>query len=85
MNYVAIGPIFGTSSKENPDPTLGLRELASLRSLTSKPLVAIGGISHANARQVLDAGADSVAVISDLITPPDELPGRIADWLEAIR
>ena len=85
VNYLAIGPIFGTSSKENPNPTLGLRELASLRPLTSKPLVAIGGISRTNARQVLDAGADSVAVISDLIAPPDELPGRIVDWLEAVR
>ena len=84
VNYLAIGPIFGTSSKENPDPTLGLRELASLRPLTSKSLVAIGGISRTNARQVLGAGADSVAVISDLIAPPDELPGRIADWLEAV-
>ena len=85
VDYLAIGPIFGTASKENPDPTLGLEELTRLRPLTSKPLVAIGGISRANARQVLDAGADSVAVISDLIAPPDELPSRIADWLEAVR
>ena len=84
VNYLAIGPVFGTSSKENPDPTLGPRELAALRRLTSKPLVAIGGISRANARRVLEAGADSVAVISDLIAPADELPGRVADWLEAV-
>ncbi len=85
VDYLAIGPIFGTSSKENPDPELGIGELARLRPLTSKPLVAIGGISRENARQVLDAGADSVAVISDLIATADELPGRIADWLEAVR
>ena len=85
VNYLAIGPIFETASKENPDPTLGLAEMARLRPLTAKPLVAIGGITRANARQVLDAGADSVAVISDLIAPRDELLGRIAAWLEAVR
>ena len=85
VNYLAIGPIFETASKENPDPTLGLAEMARLRPLTAKPLVAIGGITRANARQVLDAGADSVAVVSDLIAPPDELPERIEDWLEALR
>ena len=84
VNYLAIGPIFGTLSKENPDPTLGLAELARLRPLTSKPLVAIGGITRTNARQVLDTGADAVAVISDLIAPRDELLGRIAAWLEAV-
>ncbi len=84
VNYLAIGPIFRTASKENPDPTLGLAEMARLRPLTAKPLVAIGGITRANARQVLDAGADSVAVISDLIAPPDELAARIAGWVEAV-
>jgi thiamine-phosphate pyrophosphorylase len=69
-DYVAIGPIFATSSKANPDPVVGLEGLSRARELTRKPLVAIGGITRANARSVLDAGADSVAVISDLLRDP---------------
>jgi thiamine-phosphate pyrophosphorylase len=66
-DYLAIGPIFGTNSKANPDPVVGLDGLRRARELTRKPLVAIGGITRANARSVIDAGADSVAVISDLL------------------
>src|SRR5690348_7346334 len=62
-DYLALGPVFGTVTKENPDPTVGLDELRRLRPLSNRPLVAIGGITRANARQVIDAGADSVAVI----------------------
>lgn len=69
-DYVAIGPVFGTSSKANPDPIVGLEGVRAARKLTSKPLVAIGGITRANCRDVLEAGADSVAVISDLIRDP---------------
>ena len=69
-NYLAIGPIFATSSKANPDPVVGLDGLRQARELTRKPLVAIGGITRANARSVIDAGADSVAVISDLLRAP---------------
>jgi thiamine-phosphate pyrophosphorylase len=69
-NYLAIGPIFATSSKEKPDPVLGLNGLRKARLLTSKPLVAIGGITLQNFRQVLEAGADSVAVIGELISNP---------------
>ena len=69
-DYLAIGPIFATSSKANPDPTVGLDGLRRARQLTRKPLVAIGGITRANARSVIDAGADSVAVISDLLLSP---------------
>jgi thiamine-phosphate pyrophosphorylase len=69
-NYVAIGPIFTTSSKDNPDPVLGLDGLRKARLLTAKPLVAIGGITLHNFRQALDAGADSVAVIGELISNP---------------
>lgn len=83
VDYLAFGPVFGTASKENPDPTVGVEELARLRSLTDKPLVAIGGITRANVRQVFEAGADSVAVISDLVA--DDLAGRIAEWLELAR
>ncbi|HLX85183.1 MAG TPA: thiamine phosphate synthase [Terriglobales bacterium] len=69
-DYLAIGPIFGTTSKSNPDPVVGLERLRRARKLTGKPLVAIGGITRENARSVIDAGADSVAVISDLLRDP---------------
>jgi thiamine-phosphate pyrophosphorylase len=69
-DYLAIGPVFATSSKANPDPVVGLAGVRRARELTRKPLVAIGGITRANARSVIDAGADSVAVISDLIRDP---------------
>ncbi|MGO8718207.1 MAG: thiamine phosphate synthase [Acidobacteriaceae bacterium] len=66
-NYIAYGPIFPTTSKINPDPTVGLAGLRAARALTAKQLVAIGGITHKNCRSVLDAGADSLSVISDLL------------------
>jgi thiamine-phosphate pyrophosphorylase len=69
-DYVAIGPVFSTSSKEKPDPVVGLEGVRRARQLTRKPLVAIGGITRANAVSVIDAGADSVAVISDLLRDP---------------
>ena len=69
-DYLAIGPVFATASKANPDPVVGLEGVRLARSLTTKPLVAIGGITRANCRSVLDAGADSVAVISDLVNNP---------------
>ena len=69
-DYVAIGPVFATNSKANPDPVIGLEGVRRARSLTRKPLVAIGGITRANARSVMEAGADSVAVISDLLRDP---------------
>ena len=69
-DYLAIGPIFATSSKTNPDPVVGLEGVRRVRELTRKPLVAIGGITRANARSVIEAGADAVAVISDLIRDP---------------
>jgi thiamine-phosphate pyrophosphorylase len=72
VDYLAIGPIFATTSKQNPDPVVGLDRLRDLRRLTSKPLVAIGGITRELAPQVFEAGADSVAVISDLFPRPKE-------------
>jgi|SRR5580700_2577781 thiamine-phosphate pyrophosphorylase len=69
-DYLAIGPVFSTSSKENPDPVVGLEGVRRARLLTRKPLVAIGGITRANAASVIEAGADSVAVISDLLREP---------------
>ena len=72
VDYLAIGPIFATRSKLNPDPIVGVDQLRHLRSLTQKPLVAIGGITRDLAPQVFEAGADSVAVISDLFPRPEE-------------
>jgi len=69
-DYLAIGPVFATSSKDKPDPVVGLEGVRRARQLTSKPLVAIGGITRANAASVIEAGADSVAVISDLLLEP---------------
>jgi thiamine-phosphate pyrophosphorylase len=66
-DYIAIGPVFATASKANPDPVVGLEGVRRARELTRKPLVAIGGITRTNARSVIDAGGDSVAVISDLL------------------
>jgi len=69
-DYLAIGPVFATSSKEKPDPVVGLEGVRLARALTRKPLVAIGGITRVNAASVIEAGADSVAVISDLLREP---------------
>ncbi|MGB6675356.1 MAG: thiamine phosphate synthase [Terriglobales bacterium] len=69
-DYIAIGPVFSTASKVNPDPVVGLDGVRKARALTLKPLVAIGGINRANCRSVIEAGADSVAVISDLMREP---------------
>jgi len=69
-DYLAIGPVFATTSKANPDPVVGLEGVRRARELTRKPLVAIGGITRANAQSVIEAGADAVAVISDLLRDP---------------
>jgi len=69
-DYIAIGPVFSTSSKANPDPVVGLDGVRQARALTRKPLVAIGGINRANCLSVIEAGADSVAVISDVMREP---------------
>jgi thiamine-phosphate pyrophosphorylase len=71
--YVAYGPVFNTSSKADHDPPVGVEGIRAARTATKKPLVAIGGITRANARSVIDAGADSVAVISDLLSSPSKV------------
>jgi thiamine-phosphate pyrophosphorylase len=84
VDYVAIGPIFATASKRNPDPVVGVEEIARCRGLIEKPLVAIGGIDLGNARAVWDAGADSVAVIGALLPEPASaraLRERMERWL----
>ena len=83
VDYVAFGPVFPTASKRNPDPVIGVEGLKECRALVEKPLVAIGGISRETAAAVLAAGADSVAVIGDLL--PAELTSlslrqRMEEW-----
>ncbi len=71
VDYIAVGPIFPTGTKENPDPVVGIEFLRAARQITAKPLVAIGGITLESAADVFRAGADSVAVIRDLLAAPD--------------
>src|SRR5579871_789318 len=66
VDYLAIGPIFATASKLNPDPVVGIERLRALRALTAKPLVAIGGITRDSVPEVFATGVDSIAVIGDL-------------------
>jgi thiamine-phosphate pyrophosphorylase len=75
-DYIAVGPVFKTSSKANPDPVVGTEFVRQVRAFTDKPIVAIGGITLENAAAVIAAGADSVAVISDILRARD--PGERA-------
>jgi thiamine-phosphate pyrophosphorylase len=70
-DYIALGPVFATDSKANLDPVVGPAMIREARKLTKKPIVAIGGISLERAKEVMEAGADSVAVISDVLRAPD--------------
>lgn len=74
VDYLAIGPVFPTSTKENPDPVAGLDGMRLAReTLSERPLVGIGGVSTANAHEVIDAGADSVALIHALLADPQRI------------
>ena len=87
VDYIALGPMFTTGSKRNPDPVVGPAELMRLRPITSKPLVAIGGITLETSRAVLDAGADSIAVISALLPESgglEELTVLVRRWLSTV-
>jgi thiamine-phosphate pyrophosphorylase len=80
-DYIAVGPIFPTDTKENPDPVVGIDFLRAARAMTRKPLVAIGGITLDSAAEVFRAGADSVAIIRDLLAASD--PGaRAREYLD---
>jgi thiamine-phosphate pyrophosphorylase len=82
VDYLAIGPIFDTSTKENPEPTVGLEGLQEVRrAVGDLTLVAIGGITRENAPEVLAAGADSVAVVSWLVSVPSSITPRTRDFL----
>jgi thiamine-phosphate pyrophosphorylase len=83
-DYVAVGPVFATSSKENPDPVIGTEFIRRVRGLTTKPIVAIGGITLERTPEVIEAGADSVAVISDILKA--QHPGaRARQFLETLK
>lgn len=84
IDYIAIGPVFQTSTKENPDAVVGLESIAATSRQTSKPLVAIGGITLSRAASVIEAGADSVAVISDLFSTGD-ISGRAREFIDRTR
>jgi thiamine-phosphate pyrophosphorylase len=81
VDYIAFGPVFATGSKANPDPVVGLDGVSQARQATQKPLVAIGGITRQNCSQVKAAGADAVALISDLLESPAK---AVADFLRVL-
>jgi thiamine-phosphate pyrophosphorylase len=88
VDYVALGPIFTTGSKRNPDPVVGVEPLRMLRALIDQPLVAIGGITLQNALEVIRAGADSVAVIAGLLPQPASarsLRERVIEWQNLLK
>lgn len=92
VDYVALGPVFATASKGNPDPTVGVEEVRRCRALVEQPLVAIGGITLDNAISVLRAGADSVAIIAGLLPVPGDPPPtsqslrhRMEEWQKLVK
>jgi thiamine-phosphate pyrophosphorylase len=83
-DYVAIGPVFATGTKANAAPVVGLEGVRQARALTTKPLVAIGGITRGNARSVIEAGADAVAVIGGLFAEGEPVEQVVRDFLELL-
>ena len=85
-DYIAIGPIFGTRSKVKPDPVVGIAGLKEVRRHVKQPLVAIGGLTRENCVAAIEAGADSVAVISDLIdsSGKDSVGKRVEDFFRRL-
>lgn len=83
VDYIAIGPVFQTSTKEKPDPVVGLEALGEIKHRISKPLVAIGGITFDRAQETIVAGADSLAIISDLYVKGD-ITSRTREYIERL-
>jgi thiamine-phosphate pyrophosphorylase len=79
-DYISVGPVFATATKEKPGPVVGLDFIGQARRLTAKPLVAIGGITLERVAEVYSAGADSIAVARDLIAAPDPA-ARVREFL----
>lgn len=78
VDYIAFGPVFPTATKEDPDPAVGLEMLAEVKSIVGElPLVAIGGITENNLGAVLAAGADSAAIIGDVLSNPYEIEAKV--------
>jgi thiamine-phosphate pyrophosphorylase len=85
IDYLAIGPIFPTNTKSDTAPVLGLDGLTAVRrAIGDFPLVAIGGLTHRNARAAIEAGADSVAVISALLSNPDSIAEMTRSLLQSL-
>jgi len=83
IDYIAIGPIFQTATKTDTSPVLGVEGLRAVRqAIGDLPLVAIGGITRTNAAEVIQAGADSIAVISALLSDPVEITDRTRTLLQ---
>jgi len=80
-DYVAVGPVFSTGSKLNPDPVVGVDFVRKCRAITDTPIVAIGGITLERAAEIIEAGADSVAVISDILRA-EALAKRAVQYLK---
>jgi thiamine-phosphate pyrophosphorylase len=80
-DYIAVGPVFATSTKADHEPVIGLEGVRRARALTRRPLVAIGGITRQNAADVLRAGADCVAVIGALVGPGESTEERVREFL----
>ena len=83
-NYVAVGPVFATGTKPDAEPVIGLEGVRRARALTGKSIVAIGGITRENARSVVEAGADSVAVISGLLVLGESVEKVARDFLSVL-
>jgi thiamine-phosphate pyrophosphorylase len=83
-DYIAFGPVFSTGTKLDTEPVVGLEGLRRARALTAKPLVAIGGLDRGNARSVIEAGADSVAVISGLLSRGESVDKVVRDFIEVL-
>jgi thiamine-phosphate pyrophosphorylase len=78
IDYLAIGPVFATKTKENPDEIVGIEAVKKVReAIGDFPLVAIGGITSENFRDVLNAGANSVAIISDLLSDAEKIAEKM--------
>jgi thiamine-phosphate pyrophosphorylase len=84
VDYIAVGPIFLTTTKKNPDPVIGIESLAAICKMSRKPVVAIGGIKLEHVVEVLQAGASSVAVIRDVLDTPD-IAARVQHWIEVLK
>jgi thiamine-phosphate pyrophosphorylase len=81
IDYLAIGPVFATATKENPDEVVGIEDVKSIRdAIGDFPLVAIGGITIENCRKIFESGADSIAVIKSILFPPDKIAENLRNF-----